>query len=118
MLLEVPTSKTAKEIWSHLKDLHEKPNKGRVFFLKNMLFSIMMGDNMSLHDRLMKIKDIRDQLEAIGHKMKEKDKVVIMLKSLPRSCEHFIKTLNITSTNGDLKFDELCNKLLQQARWK
>ena len=40
--------------------------------------------------------------------------VVITLKNLSRANE----TLNITSMNVDLKFDELCNKLLQQDRWK
>ena len=44
--------------------------------------------------------------------------VVITLKSLPRSYGHFVETLNITSTNVDLKFEELCTKLLQQDRWK
>jgi hypothetical protein len=34
------------------------------------------------------------------------------MKSLPRAYEHFIETLNITTTNVDLKFDELCNTLL------
>lgn len=33
--------------------------------------------------------------------------VVITLKSLPKSYEHFIEMLNITSTNVDLKFPEL-----------
>ena len=101
-----------------MKDLHETSDKGRAFFLKNMLFSIMMDDQVSLQEHLMKIKNIRDQLEAIGCKIEEEDMVVITLKSLPRSYEHFIETLNITSTNVDLKFDELCNRLLQQDRWR
>ena len=50
--------------------------------------------------------------------MEEEDMVVITLKSLPRAYEDFIETLNITATNIDLKFGELCNKLLQQDRWK
>ena len=50
--------------------------------------------------------------------MEEEDMVVIMLKSLPRAYEHFIETLNITATDVDLKFGELCNKLLQQDGWK
>jgi hypothetical protein len=50
--------------------------------------------------------------------MEEEDMVVITLKILPHAYEHFIGTLNITSTNVDLKFDELFNKLLQQDRWK
>eukprot|EP00253_Pinus_taeda_P006371 PITA_06371 len=50
--------------------------------------------------------------------MEEEDLVVITLKSLPQSYEHFIETLNITATNVDLKFPELCTKLMQQDRWK
>jgi hypothetical protein len=38
--------------------------------------------------------------------------VVITLKNLPCAYEHFIETLNITTTNVDLNFDELCNILL------
>jgi len=57
-------------------------------------------------------------LSDIGQKVEEEDMVVITLKSLPRAYEHFIETLNITSTNVDLKFEDLCTKLLQQDRWK
>jgi len=39
--------------------------------------------------------------------MEEDDMVVITLKVLPRAYEHFIETLNITTTNVDTKFDEL-----------
>lgn len=48
--------------------------------------------------------------------MEEESMVVITLKSLPKSYEHFIETL--TSTNVDLKFPESCNKHLQQDQWK
>eukprot|EP00253_Pinus_taeda_P027273 PITA_27273 len=78
----------------------------------------MMDEHMSLQEHLTKIKDIRDQLKAIGRTMEEEDLVVITPKSLPQSYEHFIETLNITATNVDLKFPELCTKLMQQDRWK
>ena len=78
----------------------------------------MMSEGASLQEHLLKIKDIREQLEAIGWKMEEEDMVVITLKSLPQAYEHFIETPNITATNVDLKFGELCNKLLQRYRWK
>jgi hypothetical protein len=38
---------------------------------------------------------------AINQNMEEEDMVVITLKILPRGYEHFIETLNITSTNFD-----------------
>ena len=115
-LPQIPSGKTAAEIWQQLKELHETSDKSRAFFLKNQLFSIMMDEHMSLQEHLNKIKDIRDQLEAIGRTMEEEDMVVITLKSLPKSYEHFIETLNIT--NVDLKFSDLCTKLLQKDRWK
>lgn len=65
-LPQVPTGKTAKEIWDLLKDLHETSDKSRAFFLKKMLFSIMMDEKSSIQAHLTKIKDICDQLEAIG----------------------------------------------------
>eukprot|EP00253_Pinus_taeda_P011625 PITA_11625 len=117
-LLQIPFGKTAAKIWQHLKELHETSDKSRAFFLNNQLFSIMMEEHMSLQEHLNKIKDIRDQLEAIGRTMEEEDMVVITLKNLPKPYEHFIETLNITSTNVDLKFPELCTKLMQQDRWK
>eukprot|EP00253_Pinus_taeda_P005669 PITA_05669 len=117
-LPQIPSGKTAAEIWQQLKDLHETSNKSRAFFLKNQLFSIMMDEHVPLQEHLNKIKDIRDQLEAIGRTMEEEDLVVITLKSLPQSYEHFIETLNITATNVDLKFPDLCTKLMQQDRWK
>lgn len=70
----------------------------------------MIDEKMSLQKHLLKIKEIHDQLKAIGRKMEE-DMIAIMLKNLPMSCEHVIETLNITYTNVDLKIVELCNKL-------
>jgi len=43
MLPEVQTGKNAVAIWKHLKETHEISDKGRAFFLKNMLFSIKMS---------------------------------------------------------------------------
>lgn len=117
-LPKLSSGKTSIEIWTHLKSLHETSNKSRALFHKNMLFLIMMDVKMSLQNHLMKIKDIHNQLKAIGCKIEEEDMVVITLKSLPRFYEHFIETLNISSTNHDIKFDELCNKLLQRDRSK
>jgi hypothetical protein len=50
--------------------------------------------------------------------MEEEDMVVITLKSLSSSYANFIETLNITSTDKDLTFEQLSTKLLQQDRWK
>jgi hypothetical protein len=71
MLPEVQNGKTAATIWKQFKETHEISDKGQAFFLKNMLFLIKMSDGASLQEHLLKIKDIREQLEAIGRKMAE-----------------------------------------------
>jgi hypothetical protein len=108
---EVQIGKTSSTNLTHLKDLHEISNKYRAFVLKNM-FLMMMDEHASLQKHSLKIKETREWLMAIDRNM-EVDMVVIILKSLPSAYKHFIDTLNITSMNVDLKFDELYNKLLQ-----
>ena len=110
-LPQIPSDKTIVEIWAHLKNLHETSKKSKAFFLKNTLFSIFMDERTSLQDHLNRIQEICDQLLAIGCKMEEEDIVVTTLKSLPKSYEHFIETLNITSAGVDLKFTNLCAHL-------
>jgi hypothetical protein len=100
-------------ILKHLKALHETSNKGRAFFLTNMLFSITMDESASLHEDLLKSRHITEKWFTIGWKMDEEDMVVIIVKILPLAYEHFIETLNITTMNVDQIFDELCNIILQ-----
>lgn len=75
-----------------------------------------MEEHHLLPDHLLKIKNIRDQLKVIDRQMEEEDLVIITLNSLP-SFENFIETSNITS-NDELTFDQLSNKLLQKGRWR
>jgi hypothetical protein len=77
-----------------------------------MFFSIKMSEGASLQENLLKIKDIREQLEAIGRNMEEEDMVVITLNILLGSYKHFVETLNITAIDVDLNFGELSNKIL------
>jgi hypothetical protein len=40
-------------------------DKGRAFYLKNMLLSMQMEEGESISEHLLKLKDIRDQLLSI-----------------------------------------------------
>ena len=68
-------------------------------------------------DHFLKIKDITYQLNAIDRKVEVEDLITITLKDLPPSFEKFIEMLNITS-NDELTFYQLNNKLLQKDRWR
>jgi hypothetical protein len=51
----------------------------------------------------------------IGQKMGKEDIVVITLKCLLILLEYLIEILNLTTTNIDLKFEELCTKLSSET---
>ena len=73
-LSQIPSGKTAAEIWTHLKGLHKISDKSRrAFFLKNTLFFVIMDERTTLQAHLNRIQEICDQLLAIGCKMKEED---------------------------------------------
>jgi hypothetical protein len=58
MLPKVQKGTTSLVIWKHLKDLHETSDKGRAFFPKSMIFSMMMNEHASLQEYFLEIKDI------------------------------------------------------------
>jgi hypothetical protein len=58
MLPKIRLGMASTKIWKHLKELHETSEKGKAFFLNNMLFSITMDESASLQEHLLKIKDI------------------------------------------------------------
>lgn len=55
------------------------------------------------------MKDIGDQLLAIGIDVNEEYMVVITLKFLPPSFENFVEILNITFEMTDTTFEKLCS---------
>ena len=67
-------------------------------------------------NHLLKIKDFQDQLESVDRTVEEEDMEALTLKSLPSSYANFIETLNITSTNQNLTFEQWRTKLSQQDR--
>jgi len=92
-------------MWRNLLKMHEITNKGRSFFLKNMLFSIQIEPFNSLLDYLLKNKDIRDQLRTIVRTMGEEDMLVVNLKKLSSSYANFVETLNIIGTCKNMTFE-------------
>jgi hypothetical protein len=118
MLPEAQDGNDPFVMWGNMWKMHETSYEGSVFFLNNMLLSIKMDESNSLQDHLIKIKDIRDHLKSIDKTMEEEDMVVITLKHLSSSYANLIETLNITSIDKDLTFEQLSTKLLQQSRWK
>ena len=104
--------KTSKETWEILKYLYETTNSNRIMFLKNKLLSMKMEAHENISTYVSRIKDLCDQLSAIGDKVSNFDLVTITLKGLIRDYHVFISSLG-----GRAKpptFYELTGILLQE----
>ena len=71
---------TSKETWDVLKGLYETKDANRVLFLKTKLMSIKMEANEGVSKYISRIKDLTDNLAAIGEKVASTDQVTIALK--------------------------------------
>ena len=71
----------------------------------------------TLQDPLLTIKDLKEQLNAIGlkngriHGSNHSQDINTMF-------DPFVKTINIISTSVGMKFNDLSNNILLQDRWK
>ena len=85
--------KTSKETWEILKSLYEATNSNRIMFLKTKLLSMKMEAHENITTYVSRIKDLCDQLSAIGDKVSNSDMVTITLKGLIRNYHVFISIL-------------------------
>ena len=104
--------KTSKETWDILKGLYETTNSNRIMFLKTKLLSIKMAANENITSYVSRIKDLCDQLSAIGDTVSNTDMVTITLKGLIRDYHVFISSLGGRATPPT--FNELTRILLQE----
>ena len=117
LIPEVRSATNACSLWKKLKSKYETSDKGRTLYLKNLLYSTKLVEGASVSEHLLKLKDIKDQLLAIGKEVEEEDMVVVVLNNLPPSFEHFVETINMTA-DEDLTFDQVSSFLLQKERWR
>ena len=85
--------KTSKEKWEVLKGLYETTNSNRILFLKTKLLSMKMEASENIVTYVSRIKDLCDQLNAIGDKVSNTDMVTIILKGLIRNYQYFVSSL-------------------------
>ena len=104
--------KTSKETWEILKGLYETTNSNRILFLKIKLLSMKMEAHENIATYVSIIKDLCDQLTAIGDKVSNYDMVTITLKGSIKYYHVFISSLG--GRANPPTFNELTGILLQE----
>jgi len=87
----------AHEIWQKLKSLYETTDELRVLLLSNELVALKMIKSDSVPSHITKMQELKDQLQAIGYNVEEKNLVTRLLSSLPKSYSNFVTSLSVSS---------------------
>lgn len=104
----ITSCKTPKEAWDTLKGHFERDTLANKLFLKKKYFRCEMKEGESITEHLKRMKELTDQLGAIGAVIEEEDQIVTLLGSLPSSYATIVTAL-------ETKLDHLTLQFVQQA---
>ncbi|MCZ2221964.1 retrotransposon gag domain-containing protein, partial [Corynebacterium pilbarense] len=84
----------SSKMYYALTNLFSVRNIGQVMSLKNELCDMKMNDDESITSYLVRISQLRDQLQAIEEIISEKELVNIVLNGLPKTWDAFSASMN------------------------
>ena len=107
---------TPKKTWDTLKKHFEKSSLMNKFYLRKSYFKMEKKEDCTMSDHIKGMKELSDQLAAIGDVQSEGDKVCTLLGSLPPSFDNFVTAFATHLDSTDL--DSLQEALLHEERKK
>ena len=110
VMFNVITVKTTAEMWSKLQGLYMTKSLSSKLYWKKQLYGLRMSEGNSITDHLNSFNRICSEILGIGESLKEEDKAMILLMSLPSSYDHMVTSLMIGKET--LKLDEVQSELL------
>ena len=81
----VTSCETPKDAWDALRSHFERNTLANKLFLKKRFFRMEMNEGTTVEKHLRDMKELSDELAAIGAPVTEEDQVVTLLGSLPKS---------------------------------
>ena len=92
-LREVINESDPAELWAKLESRYKSKSLTNRLSLKKQLYALHMGEGKNFMDHLDEFNRLLTELDAIGAKIEEEDKAILLLVSLPSSYEHLRTTL-------------------------
>jgi hypothetical protein len=85
---------SSKKMFDSLTKLFSVKNIGQVMSLNNELCDMKMNDDDKITSYLVRISQLRYQLQAIEENISEKELVNIVLNGLPKALDAFVASMN------------------------
>ena len=104
----------AHEAWSILASQYETRNYTRIQNLENQLAVEKLANGEKVESFVKRIKDLQDQLAAVGVVISPEDMARRCIRVLPSKYDGIVTALNTQVRPTPLKFDELSAMLLEE----
>ncbi|GJT60503.1 hypothetical protein Tco_1004036 [Tanacetum coccineum] len=93
VLWEVTKETTAAEIWTKLTSLYMTKSLENILYLKKKLYTYYMSPGTKLGYHIDEFNKLILDLVNIDIEIEDEDQALMLLTSLPPSCENFVETL-------------------------
>lgn len=103
-----------KNLWEKLTKTYHSKSLANKLFLKKDLFGLKMEEDGDLRDHLNRFNGLINQLNNLDEKLKDEDKAVLLLVSLPKKYNTVMTSLLVGKMKLDL--DETIVVLLEAER--
>lgn len=89
----IRNSKSAKESWAILKNIHEKATMTNKIVVMRKLFSARMSENGNIDNHISEMLELFERLVSLGERFEEHIVVAVILSSLPNNYDNLITAL-------------------------
>ena len=111
-LVHLRNAKSRREAWKKICSVYEAKGLAAKVYLRRRFFNVKYVDNGvgSMQTHINLVRDLADQLDAIGASVTDEDMAMTLLCSLPESYDYLIVALE--SRVDDFTFDFVSTRLL------
>ena len=84
-------------------------------YLIRRLFNLQMSETGSVSDHINELNMIVSQLNSVDINFEDEIKALILMSSLPESCDTFVAANSSSRGSDKLKFDEIRDVVLSES---
>ena len=112
LLYLIGEPESPSQVWLKLEGHFQNSSWANQFALRKKLYSLVMADSVSVSQHVKSVVELFDGLSAACDSLKEKDRVMILLSSLPRKFDVLITALQSNKTMPT--WEEVVEKLVAE----
>ncbi|MGH7240582.1 MAG: reverse transcriptase domain-containing protein, partial [Candidatus Saccharimonadales bacterium] len=116
-LSHIKGAKTARATWNKICDVYEVKGLQALIFLKRKFYTVKMKEGDAMQTHINHVRQLADELEAIGCNVSDSDLAVTLLSSLPSQYDPLIMAMEARNIE-ELTSEYVAVRLLAEEKRK